>query len=202
MSKIRSNKALMGSGVFLALTSSLCCIVPFLAIVGGTMGAVSAFSWITAIRPYLLCATALILVFAFYRAYKPEQKDECGCKEKRGMWQSKTFLWIITAISILLSTFPYYASFLQKGSTKEVVINSQNISMAVLQVQGMSCAACEGHINKALQGKKGVQEVRTSYDKGESIVKFDRLLISPAQLSVAIENETGYKVKNIKTDDN
>ncbi|WP_134089040.1 mercuric transport protein MerTP [Olivibacter sp. XZL3] len=201
MSKIKNNKVLMGSGVFLALTSSLCCIVPFLAIIGGTMGAVSAFSWIAAIRRYLLCATALILGFAFYRAYKSEQKDACGCEQKRSMWQSKIFLWIIAAGSILLSTFPYYTSFLQKVPTKQMLTDNQTVSSAVLEVQGMSCVACEGHINQVLHGKKGVQEVRTSYEKGESIVKFDRSLISPAQLSIAMENETGYKVKSIKTDD-
>lgn len=78
MSKTKNNRLLLGSGLLLALTSSLCCIVPVLAIVGGAGGAVSAFSWAAPLRPYLLAATVLTLGVAFYQAYKPQRKDECG----------------------------------------------------------------------------------------------------------------------------
>ena len=106
MSNEKNNKILLGSGLVLALTSSLCCIVPALAIISGTSSAVAAFSWAAPLRPYLLGATVLILGFAFYQAYKPQKKDECACETKRSFLQSKSFLWIVAVVSLLLSAFP------------------------------------------------------------------------------------------------
>jgi len=200
MRQTKSNRKLLGSGVVLALASSLCCIVPVLALFGTAGSALSIFSWLTPLRPYLLAATGLVLAIAFYQAYKPVKKDDCGCAEKRSGMQSKTFLWIVTVISIGLSTFPYYAIYFQKNEPRQMIGSTQHLSQTVFQIKGMSCAACEGHVNHALQGQRGVQQVTTSYGKGESIVRFDSTKISQQQLAAIIENETGYKVINIPTD--
>jgi mercuric ion transport protein len=202
MSKAKHNNKLLGSGIILAFTSSLCCIIPLLALFGTVGSAVSMFSWVEPLRPYLLAATALVLGIAFYRAYKPVTKDDCGCTEKKTGMQSKTFLWIITILSIGLSTFPYYMPYFQKAAPNHVIVPKSNLQKTVILIQGMSCAACEGHVNHALQEKKGVQKVTTSYAKGESVVSFDNTQISLRQLKDAIERETGYKVINIKTDVN
>ncbi|SKA06635.1 Copper chaperone CopZ [Chitinophaga eiseniae] len=198
MSNEKNGKVLLGSGLLLAVTSSLCCIVPLLAIVGGTGGAVATFSWAAPLRPYLLGATVLILGFAFYQAYKPRQKDACGCpgEEKKSGLQSKTFLWVITVMSVLLSTFPYYAKYFQpqQSGPQIIVNNSAGAEQAVLHIQGMSCEACEGHVNNALLQKKGVRKVNTFYGKGISIVEFDSTQISLKQLAATVETETGYQV--------
>lgn len=190
----RDNKVLLGSGILLAITSSLCCIVPLLAIVGSTGSAVAAFSWAAPLRPYLLGATVIILMIAFYRAYKPRKKDACGCEEKKGVMQSKTFLWIITIISGLLLTFPYYAKYLQQRTPQKLVTTNSNTQQVVLRISGMSCEACEDHVNNALSKMKGVQYVNTSYAKGETTVRFDSTAISLQQLANTIVNETGYKI--------
>ncbi len=198
----KNSKILLGSGLLLALTSSLCCIVPILALIGGAGSSVGAFSWAAPLRPYLLSATGLVLGLAFYQAYKPKpnEKDACGCdgKEKKNGLQSKTFLWVITGASILLSVFPYYAKYLQPKVPVQQIIgnNSNNVQQAVLQVQGMDCEACEGHVNSVLLQKKGVLQVITSYAKGQTTVKFDSAQISLRQLATTIENETDYKVTN------
>ncbi len=194
MSNGKNNKVLLGSGLLLAVTSSLCCIIPVLTIVGGMGGAVSAFSWATPLRPYLLVATILVLGFAFYRAYKPQRKDECGCEEKKNVLQSKTFLWVVAVLSVLLSTFPYYAVFFQKKIAPPIVANDSNMQQAVIRIKGMGCADCEGIVNNALLQKKGVRGANTSYAKGQAIVKFDPTQISLPQLAAIIEKETGYKV--------
>jgi mercuric ion transport protein len=202
MRKAKHYNKLLGSGIILAFTSSLCCIVPLLALFGTVGSAVSMFSWVEPLRPYLLAATALVLGIAFYRAYKPVAKDDCGCAEKKTGMQSKTFLWIITILSIGLSAFPYYIPYFKTTTPNHVMVSNSNLQKTVIRIQGMSCAACEGHVNHALQEKKGVQKVITSYAKGESVVSFDNTQISLLQLKDAIERETGYKVINIKTDVN
>lgn len=200
MNQSKHQRKLLGSGILLALSSSLCCIVPLLALLGTTGSALSMFSWIAPLRPYLLAATALVLLIAFYRAYKPVRKDDCGCAEKKTGMQSKTFLWIVTIISIGLSALPYYITYLEKQKPKTAIANTRHVSQTVFQITGMSCAACEGHVNHALQQQKGVQQVSTSYEKGESIIQFDSAKVSLKQLAAAVERETGYKVININSD--
>ncbi|HEX9513062.1 MAG TPA: mercuric transport protein MerTP [Puia sp.] len=194
MSNGKNNKVLLGSGLLLAVTSSLCCIIPVLTIIGGAGGTVAAFSWAAPLRPYLLGTTALVLGFAFYRAYKPEQKDECGCEEKKSVLQSKIFLWAVAVISILLSAFPYYAKVFEQKMPQRIVANNSNMRQAVIHIKGMGCEDCEGHVNNALLQKRGVQDAHTSYAKGEAMVKFDSTQISLPQLAAAIEKETGYRV--------
>jgi len=202
MIKAKNHNKLLGSGIILAFISSLCCITPILALIGTVGSAVSIFSWIEPLRPYLLAATALVLCIAFYNVYKPAAKDDCGCAGKKPIMQSKTFLWIITILSIGLSTFPYYMPFFQKAVPKPIVVATSNVQQTVIQIQGMSCAACEGHVTHALQEKNGVKQVATSYAKGESIVRFDSTQISLRQLKEVIESKTGYKITNIQTDVN
>ncbi|RAJ80222.1 copper chaperone CopZ [Chitinophaga dinghuensis] len=197
MMKGKNNKVLLGSGLLLALTSSLCCIVPLLAILGGAGGAVAAFGWAAPLRPYMLAATVLVLGFAFYQAYKPQSKDDCGCEPAKKSWmQSKAFLWIVAAISLLLSAFPYYESYFhpQIPAKEKMAENIPTIQQTTLHISGMSCEACEGHVNNALRQQKGVLEANTNYAKGIAVVKFDSTLISFNQMAAIIEDETGYQV--------
>ncbi|WP_316751519.1 mercuric transport protein MerTP [Pedobacter gandavensis] len=195
MSKANTNK-LLGSGILLAFTSSLCCIVPLLALFGSVGSLASMFSWVEPIRPYLLLATALVLAIAFYQTYKPTKKDDCGCEEKKTGMQSKTFLWVVALLSFTLSAFPYYAPYFQKKPIQQSTTSNFNYKQSVLHIRGMSCSACEGHINQALQSKKGVKSVVTSYGKGQAVVKFDSTQISLTQLKEIVEKETGYKIIN------
>ncbi|WP_312350864.1 mercuric transport protein MerTP [Sphingobacterium multivorum] len=202
MSNTQQNRKLLGSGLLLALASSLCCIVPLFALFGAAGSMVSIFSWIAPLRPYLLVLTAIVLGIAFYLAYRPAKKDECGCTDKKTGMQSKRFLWVIALLSIGLSTFPYYADYFYQKTPVQPAVKTGQISQTVIKIKGMSCAACEGHVNHTLQQQKGVQQVSTSYAKGESLVKFDSSQISLQQLAAAIEKETGYTVINIKNDVN
>ncbi|MBV8256028.1 MAG: mercuric transport protein MerTP [Chitinophaga sp.] len=193
----KNSKVLLGSGLLLAFTSSLCCIVPLLAILGGAGGTMAAFSWAAPLRPYLLAATAVVLAFAFYQAYKPKPKDACGCVEEKKSWlQSKSFLWIVTVVSILLSAFPYYEKYFHSQAQAQTKIagNESHIQQATLHIAGMSCDACEGHVNNALLQKKGVIQAKTFYAKGISMVTYDSTQVSIQQLATTIEDETGYKV--------
>ena len=48
------NKKLIGTSVLTALAASICCITPVLAVLAGTTGLASTFSWIEPFRPYLI----------------------------------------------------------------------------------------------------------------------------------------------------
>ena len=188
------NSALVSS-VLLALTSSLCCIVPVLTIIGGLAGAASSFSWLTPLRPYLIGATVLSLGFAFYQAYKPVETDSCGCAvEKKSFLQSKTFLWIVTSLSVLLLSFPYYSHiFFEPNQKKVIQSNKTNDTTASFHVIGMTCESCESHVNKVLSDEIGVSKVTTSYLDSLTSVTFDKSKVSLVTLMQRVTEKTDYK---------
>src|SRR6266700_3492521 len=70
---------LAGAGVLTAITASLCCITPVLALIAGSGSIASSFSWIEPARPYLIGITIVVLGFAWYQKLKPLATDDCGC---------------------------------------------------------------------------------------------------------------------------
>jgi len=127
--KTKSNKALMGTGVLTAIAASLCCITPVLAVIAGSSGIASSFSWMEPARPYLIGFTVLVLGFAWYQKLRPRTAEEiaCDCEEdeKPSFWQSRKFLGIVTFFSALMLTFPYYSFIFFPDNAKEVVVVNQ-----------------------------------------------------------------------------
>ena len=75
-----NSKRLLGVGLLSAVGASLCCITPVLALISGTTGFASTFSWLEPFRPYLIGITVLILGFAWYQKLKPKNKIDCDCE--------------------------------------------------------------------------------------------------------------------------
>lgn len=196
----------MSTGLLAAIASSLCCIAPLLAIIGGVSGGASMFSWVEPFRPYLIGVSALALGYAFYQAYKTKPVDDCGCEvpEKKSFLNSKGFLWGVTLVSILLFTFPYYANVFYSSPQDQGVAgvtahDEQEVSTVKLWVTGMTCGSCENHVNHALASIEGVLSSETSFDDGTTVVKFDPSKTDVQSFSTAIEEETGYTVDKSET---
>ena len=101
---MKTDKKLIGAGLLTAFAASLCCITPVLALVAGTSGLASSFSWLEPARPYFIGLTILVLGFAWYQMLKPKKEIDCECEtdEKPKFTQSKTFLGIITVFAIVM----------------------------------------------------------------------------------------------------
>ncbi|MBL4654594.1 MAG: mercuric transport protein MerTP [Bacteroidia bacterium] len=193
------NRAFLGTGIIAAFASSLCCIAPIFAIIGGVTGAASMFSWVEPLRPYLIVLAIGSLGFAFYNAYKPKKEDDCcvdeSCEEvKTSFLNSKSFLWTITMISALLFTFPYYSSAIFSSSSTEeitetnIVVNTETVN---LTVTGMTCGGCEMHITEELEKLDGVIAKKVSYKEKSTFVEYDPLKLNKDEIINAINN-TGY----------
>ncbi len=191
--------------IITALTSSLCCIMPVLAILAGTTGIASTFSWLDPARPYFIGSTTLILSFAWYQKLKPVKQTsseslDCYCEadSKVPFLKTKTFLTMITILSILLLSFPSYSHlFFQKSDSKASIsqtVKSQKIEFAI---SGMTCTGCEVHVKSEINKLKGISTAQVSYEKGNAIVAFDNKRTNIAEITKAI-NSTGYKVVNHK----
>ena len=68
---------------------------------------------------------------------------------------------------------------------------------ATLKIDGMMCAHCQAHVQKALEGLAGIKSVQVSLERGEAILQASAP-IEEAQLRQAVTN-AGYQVTSIKT---
>ncbi|MGB0391757.1 MAG: mercuric transport protein MerTP [Salibacteraceae bacterium] len=197
------NKAILSTGLLAALASSLCCIAPLIAIFGGISGAASTFAWIEPARPYLIVISVLALGLAFYQAYKPKPVDDCGCQveEKKSFLNSKSFLWTVTSLSILMFSFPYYSHLFYNQNNTPVITNDGNMVDYNVGISGMTCGGCENHIESALLPLEGVLSAEASYEKGNAIIQFDSSKTSKTAIHKAIQS-TGYELVDspFKTD--
>ena len=71
---MKTDKKLIGAGLLTAIAASLCCITPVLALIAGTSGLTSTFSWLEPFRPYFIGLTTLVLAFAWYQKLKPKKQ--------------------------------------------------------------------------------------------------------------------------------
>lgn len=184
------------TSILTAITASLCCITPVLALIAGTSGVASTFTWIEPFRPYLIGLTILVLLFAWYQKLKPEKEIDCECEtdEKPKFMQSKTFLGVVTVFAIVMLAFPYYSSMFYPNSEKQiVVVDKSNIKTTEYKISGMTCASCEAHVNHEVNKLNGIVNSKTSYKNGNAIIEFDVTKTNELEIEKAI-NSTGYKV--------
>ena len=196
---------LIGTGVFTAIASSLCCITPVLALIAGSGSIASAFSWIEPARPYMVGITIAVLGFAWYQKFKPHATENCGCAvddlpfskaEKTTFFQSKAFLLLVTVFAGLMITFPSYAKvFFPKNEKTTLVVEKSNIQTVELNIKGMSCEVCEEEVNHEVNKLPGIIQSTVSYKKKNAIIKFDDSKTTMKNITDAVEL-TGYTVIN------
>ena len=74
---------------------------------------------------------------------------------------------------------------------------SAESATCTLVVDGMTCAACVGHVEKALNGTPGVEGSAVSLLANEASVSYDPARTTPGALKAAIE-DAGYEVPAAK----
>ncbi len=197
---MKSEKKLIGAGLLTAITASLCCITPVLALIAGTSGIASTFSWIEPFRPYLFGLTILVLGFAWYQKLKPKKEIDCECDtdEKPKFIQSKIFLGIVTAFAIIMLAFPYYSGIFYPNTEKKIIIvDKLDIKTTEFKISGMTCASCEEHVSHEVNKLNGIANVKASYENENAIIEFDKTKTNEMEIEKAI-NSTGYKVTDKK----
>ncbi len=187
-----------GAGILTAIAASLCCITPVLALLAGTSGLASTFSWMEPFRPYMIGLTLAVLGFAWYQKLKPRTADEiaCDCEEdgKPPFIQSKAFLGIVTVFALVMLAFPHYSKIFYPDNSKEVmIIKEADVETATFDIKGMTCTSCEEHVKHAVNELPGVIDATASFESGDATIKFDKSKTSIEDIKSAID-KTGYKV--------
>ncbi len=191
----KPQKGAVATGILAALAASSCCIPPVIAAIAGVGGAAGTLSWMEPLRPYLIGLAVIAIGYAWYSHLKPKKDDDCGCEiEKPKFYQTKGFLVGITLFATLSITFPYYSGIFYSDSKQEVIISdNSSIQKINISIDGMTCDACQHHVNSAVNALPGIVAVNSSYEKGNAEVEFDNTQTTVVEIEKAI-NSTGYKV--------
>jgi len=188
-------KAIIGSGIVAAIASSLCCIVPLLALIAGGTGAATNLSWPEPFRPYLIGFTILVLGFAWYQKLKP-QKD-CCINQKTNFMETKSFLTIVTIFALSMLSFPSFSgNFYNNTPIEHSAITDS--SKVVLNIEGMTCGGCESQINSVLNKTEGVISCNASYKDASVTIIYDKEVTDSDGLIKIINKKTRFNVTGIK----
>ena len=205
----------LGGGVAAAFISSLCCVLPLIAVAFG-LSAFGSASVFDALRPYLLIAAFAALGFSFYHVYfrRPECAEGESCATKPVNKMNQFFLWTAFAVIIAFTLAPYYTGYLAAAATdnripapinntvppaadREVSIaeemNSPANKTAIIAVRGMTCASCETHVEVALRKVPGVVSADADYKKKNVTVTYSPGQVTIKQIREAIA-ATGYEL--------
>jgi len=186
------------TGVVAAIGASLCCITPVLAVLAGSTGLASSFSWMEPFRPYLIALTVLVLAYAWWDKLKPAKGGiECACDPdengKVSFWHTQTFLAIVTIFSAIMLSFPYWGDTLIGGQKEKVlIVDRTNVLKKTINIEGMTCPTCEATVAKVGGDVDGVINISASTPKHHAIVEYDKTKTDINTIMNAI-GSTGYK---------
>lgn len=199
MDQSKLQKATLGGSILAAITASLCCIGPLVAVALGASGfAASAVfeKW----RPLFLGVTFALLALAWYLTYrKPIAVCEEGstCATKPVAKWNKVVLWFATGFVLIAAAFPSLSSAILRAtrSSAPVAVADGNTAVLKVEIPSMDCVACALNIQSVLKKQTGVTGAQVSYDTKEAVVQYDATKTSPEKIVAAID-ETGFKAKS------
>ena len=183
------NKFVTSGSIIASVLASVCCIGPLL-LVGFDIGSFAFFASFNAFRPYLILASVLLLVAAFYLAYrKREIKCEDGsCKiESAGKW-NKISVWFTVIIVAGFIAFPYLG-FAKSGYN--LLTDNSKYQTVELKIDNMDCEACALGLQSQLIKEKGVKAASILYKERKGIVEYNSKKIT-SQIIVNILKDEGY----------
>lgn len=191
-------KATLGGSILAAITASLCCIGPLVAVALGA-GGFAASAVFEKWRPVFLGVTFALLALAWYLTYrKPKAACEPGsaCATKPAAKWNKLVLWFATAFVLVAAAFPSLSSAILRGSQRSTpaVVAGPNSAILKVQIPSMDCAACALSIQKKLRQQSGIENADVSYKTKAAVVQYDTTKVSPEQIITAID-ETGFKAE-------
>jgi copper chaperone CopZ len=100
----------------------------------------------------------------------------------------------VTAVSLLLISFPSYSTILfQNKNVATVSYSQEKIKKITLAVKGMTCTTCEHHIENEVTRLSGVRSVKASYENNSATVEYNPEKVSHDKIIASI-NSTGYIV--------
>ncbi|MFV1957881.1 MAG: mercuric transporter MerT family protein [Planctomycetota bacterium] len=185
--------------VLAAVLASACCWLPLLLLAFGA-SAVGLSAFFERFRPLFLGISAAFLLTGFYLLFlrKPRCRpgDACAVPSPGRRRIQRVVLLSAMALTVAVALFPnYVGTFLGPASRPLAAEPLGDSKTAVLRIDGMTCGACAGLLERKLAKIPGVRAVRVSYEAGRATLRLDPTNPpSPATLLDAIR-DGGYEAR-------
>jgi len=202
---MEKSNVFVGGGVVAAIASSLCCVLPLIAVIFG-LGAFGAAAIFDTARPYMIGVAFAALAYGFYRVYF--RREECAegesCATKPVSRINKIFLWAGAVVIVAFAFSPSYLGYISAAITPPnlpvaesapIVVPEESASKktVVLKIRGMTCDACETHIEVPLRKLNGVISADADYKKHNVTVVYDSTQVTVEKIKETIL-ATGYEL--------
>ena len=202
---MEKSNVFVGGAVFAAFVSSLCCVLPLVALVFG-LGAFGAAAALETVRYPMIVLAFAALTFGFYRVYF--RRNECAegesCETKPVSRINKIFVWVGTIFIIAFALAPYYSGYIAAAITSPSLPATESAPVVltegptdkntiVLKVRGMTCEGCEAHIEVPLRKLNGVISADADYKQHNETVVYDSEKVTVEKIKKAIL-ATGYEL--------
>lgn len=104
--------------------------------------------------------------------------------------------WIVLGVLVLAAAGGAYALLHDrlKQAEPQVTLDDSELQVAVIPVEGMTCAACAARVRRTLEGIDGVVSAEVSLAERNVKVRYVDKKLSPENLVAAI-NALGYKAR-------
>lgn len=162
--------------VLAAALSSACCWLPLLLIASGASAAGVAGVFET-YRPVLLVVAAALLTTGFYFVYlrKPDctPGEECAVPSMRVLRINRLGLWIAAVFVVGFALFPNYLTALRGGFGGGDEITDGTSGEMMIEIDGMTCAACATTVRSELERVDGVRRATVGYDARQAAVAIE-----------------------------
>ena len=202
---MEKSNVFVGGAMFAAFVSSLCCVLPLIAVIFG-FGAFGTAAIFESVRYPMIGVAFAALGYGFYRVYF--RREECAegeaCATKPVSRINKIFLWIGAIVIVAFAFSPSYLGYIAAAITSPttpavesapIVVPEESATKktVVLQIRGMTCDACETHIEVPLRKLKGVISADANYKNHNVTVVYDSAQVTVEKIKQAIL-ATGYEL--------
>ena len=176
-----------------AIGASICCLGPLILVGLGFSGAwIGNLASFERYRPLFMLIAFGFLAFAFYKVYSKPKGECCQtdsyCANPKADRMNKIALWGVTVLIVGMLISPNMIPILASNNN---TAQSTPVKQVVLNVEGMTCAACSVTVKKSLERVDGVQKANVMMNPLEAIVIYDPAKVSVEQLIEATKN-VGY----------
>ncbi len=187
------DRSILAGSLVAGLLASACCIGPLvLGVLGlGSLGFAAALA---PLRPWFLRFTAVLLAVGFYFAYRPPPAEACAqgqaCARPASRTKQRIALWVVTALAVALASYPTWGARLTAARASAAAGQPEH-AVVVLDVQGMTCTACAGEIERELRQVPGVVRADVSFEQRRAEIALSTAHPKVEPLIAAVE-KAGY----------
>lgn len=177
------------SAVGAALLSSACCTIPALLAavgVGGSIAGAAFAPW----RPVFIGLAVLLLGLAAW-SWRRRRAGRCCVADRNEARWTTAALAVAAAVSVGFMAYPAV-----QAARLHQPLAEAGAAVARLHVDGMTCADCALHVQRALERVPGVARAVVQLQSGKvEVYGRPDAALSPDHLAQVVTRETPYRAR-------